>query len=124
MLAVVLVGSHARGTAADGSDVDVVILTDERYVYLDDHSWLEAFGGADEIRIEDRGEVQSVRAFLRDGPEVEFGFACRTWAELPLDEGTEDVVANGIRVLYDPYEWTAKMCAAVNKGRPVGEAYL
>ena len=94
--AVALVGSHGRGTAAEDSDVDLVILTSDVDRYLLDRSWVLLFGEFAECREEDYGRVTSVRAVYGGGLEVEFGFA------VPIDAGTLRVVTDGMEVLYDP----------------------
>jgi hypothetical protein len=45
--------------------------------------------------------VQSLRVFYRNGLEVEFGLTDPAWAALPLDEGTRQVIAGGMRVLFE-----------------------
>jgi predicted nucleotidyltransferase len=100
--AVALVGSHARGTAAEDSDVDLVILTPDVDRYLLDQSWVSLFGDVAECREEDYGRVTSLRAFYGLGIEAEYGFAAPDWAAAPIDAGTLRVVTDGMEVLYDP----------------------
>ena len=107
--AVALVGSHARGAATDGSDVDLVILTNRVDRYLRDRSWVSVFGEPAECREEDYGRVTSVRAFYESGLEVEYGFTTPDWAEAPVDEGTLRVVTGGMKVLHDPRGIIARM---------------
>jgi predicted nucleotidyltransferase len=52
IVAVALVGSHARGTARPGSDVDLVILTATPERFLADTAWPARFGRVDRHRIE------------------------------------------------------------------------
>ena len=42
MQAVMLVGSHAQGTARDNSDIDIVMLTTEPDEFRTDLAWLQA----------------------------------------------------------------------------------
>jgi hypothetical protein len=107
--AVALVGSHARGTAAEDSDVDLVILTPDVDRYLLDRSWVSLFGEVAECREEDYGRVTSVRAFYGGGLEAEYGFAAPDWAAAPIDAGTLRVVTDGMEVLYDPRGILARM---------------
>ena len=100
--AVALVGSYARGTATEGSDVDLIILTSDVDRYLSDRSWVSLFGEAAECREEDYGRVTSVRAFYGSGLEVEFGLTTPDWAEAPIDTGTLRVLTDWMEVLYDP----------------------
>jgi uncharacterized protein len=97
IVAIALVGSHARNAATDNSDVDLVILTRNVSSYLNDRGWIKAFGSPTDTRQEDYGGVISVRVFYEDGLEIEFGFATPEWAEVPIDEGTLAVVRNGMR---------------------------
>lgn len=101
ILAVALVGSHARGTARRDSDVDFVVLTTAPLEYTTDVDWAHQFGRVVRHEIEYWGHLASVRVWYEGNLEVEFGFATPEWASVPLDEGTLRVVAGGIRVLMD-----------------------
>ena len=48
------------------------------------------------------GQVTSLRAFYKDGLEVEYGFSTRDWANVPMDAGSVRVVSDGMRILFDP----------------------
>ena len=112
--AVVLVGSHARGTARDDSDVDVVIMTHTPQHYLQDASWLNTFGQVASVEDEDWGMVQSRRIFYSDSLEVEFSITTPQWASTdPLDEGTRRVIADGAQIVYDPDGILAALIQAV-----------
>jgi hypothetical protein len=102
VIAAVLVGSHARGTATDDSDVDLLLVCNDPDAYVSDSTWVSHFGPVDKTSTEDYGLVTSLRVFYSDGPEVEFGFTTAAWAEQPLDSGTAEVLDAGYRVLYDP----------------------
>lgn len=110
---VALVGSHARGRARPGSDVDLVILTQKPEGLAREPSWLHAFGQATSVSQEDWGRVTSLRARYRGGLEVEFGLTDPSWAAVPVDEGTRRVVGDGIRVVYDPDGAFARLLAAL-----------
>jgi predicted nucleotidyltransferase len=101
IVAVALVGSHARDAATEASDVDLVIITHHPDNYLKDLNWIHAFGQAKRYQIENYGKLISVRVWYKEGPEVEYGITDETWAELPLDEGTREVIAGGMRVLFE-----------------------
>lgn len=60
---VALVGSYARGTATETSDVDLVILADDPQAFLRDRSWVDRFGNAVGQSIEDYGNVVSLRVY-------------------------------------------------------------
>jgi hypothetical protein len=99
---VALVGSHARGTGRPDSDVDLVILATEPEQFVNDTAWTRRFGTVSEETKENWGRVTSIRVWFEGGLEVEFGFTSPEWAAAPMDEGTRQVVASGIRVLLDP----------------------
>lgn len=99
--AVALVGSHARGAARPGSDVDLVVLCDDADAFVDDPRWLHRFGTPTRHARERWGAVRSIRVWYENGLEVEFGFAAPSWAATPLDDGTLRVVAGGFRVVFD-----------------------
>jgi len=102
ILAVALVGSHARGTARADSDIDLVILTAQpSEAYLQDTAWARHFGEITRIQVEDWGKVTSLRVWYARGVEVEFGTTGPDWGTLPLDEGTAQVMAGGMKVLYE-----------------------
>lgn len=98
---VFLVGSYDRGDAVPESDIDLVILTYEPKRYLDDVSWLLYFGVPESVEHEDWGNVQSLRVFYTDGPEVEFGITTPDWASHPVPQSTQDVLKGGMRLLFD-----------------------
>jgi predicted nucleotidyltransferase len=115
--AVALVGSHARGTASEGSDVDLVIVSIDVNRYLRDWSWVSIFGNASECRMEDYGRVKSVRVFYANGPEIEFGFALPEWADVPIEAGTLRVLSDGMKLLYDPKGTLERMQQEVTSRR-------
>ncbi len=98
---VLLVGSYARGTARPDSDVDLVILTVEPERYIDSIAFAEQFGPISRWQKEDWGRVISMRVWYQDGLEVEYGFALLDWAEPPVDPGTQRVLDDGVKVLFD-----------------------
>jgi predicted nucleotidyltransferase len=102
IIAVALVGSHARGTAVDKSDIDLIILASSYTPYFNDHGWLSLFGDVEWSRKEQWGRVDTVRAVYKSGVEIEFNFASPSWAEVPLDPGTRRVVEHGFKTLFDP----------------------
>lgn len=101
ILAVALVGSQANDTACPDSDVDLVIIADRPAAYLEDTAWVGEFGVVAKQGLEDYGLVQSLRVFYRSGLEVEYGFTDERWVALPLDEGTRQVIDDGLRVLFE-----------------------
>jgi predicted nucleotidyltransferase len=113
--AVALVGSHARGDARPDSDIDLVILTSQPQAYLQDTDWANAFGEVAHSQVEDWGKVTSLRVWYADGSEVEFGLTGPDWVALPLDEGTAQVIAGGIKVWYEKEGFLSSRMRA-NKG--------
>lgn len=96
---VALVGSYARGTAGDDSDIDLVILTEKPSNYLENLPWIERFGPVEKHRTEDYGKLTSLRVWYQNGIEVEYGITTPDWAAIPLDTGTQEVMRGGIKVL-------------------------
>jgi 3-methyladenine DNA glycosylase AlkD/predicted nucleotidyltransferase len=99
--AVVLVGSYARGKATRASDIDLVLLVDEPKNYLADPGWIDQFGPSVRQQVEDYGRLTSLRVWYEDGTEVKFGLTDPGWAASPLDEGTDRVLMDGVKVLYE-----------------------
>jgi hypothetical protein len=120
--AVALVGSHARGTAHEGSDIDLVLLVDAPAAFRAETAWIDAIGwasDADDLEWcdEDYGAVWSRRIRLGSGPEVEISFAPLAWAAIaPLDAGTRQVVLEGCSILYDPDTRLEHLVETVKKG--------
>lgn len=101
IIAVGLVGSHACNTAREDSDVDLVIITEESGKFLTKTGWTEIFGAVVKQQVEDYGMLVSLRVWYQNGLEVEYGLTTRAWAQVPLDEGTQAVVNDGMRVLFE-----------------------
>jgi len=99
--ALALVGSQARGTAREDSDIDLVIIANDPFIYLRDTGWIAHFGVPLRQQVEDYGLVQSLRVWYQSDLEVEYGLTDARWAALPLDEGTRRVVKDGMRVLFE-----------------------
>jgi predicted nucleotidyltransferase len=99
--AIALVGSYARGAATDDSDIDLVMLVDHPDRYLEDIRWLGRFGIVERQQVENYGLIVSLRAWYAGGREVEYGITTRGWASTPLDEGTQQVIADGMKVLFE-----------------------
>ena len=115
---VALVGSHARGEARPGSDVDVVIISSTPDTLLQACEWIDFFGTVASTRRDDFGAVQSLRVWYEDGLEVEFGIADWSWASTePLDVGTTAVVSAGMVVLLDKAGRLAALRAKVSGAR-------
>lgn len=104
ILGAALVGSHARNAAKESSDIDLIIITKNPNVYINDNSWIYQFGTVkpDGIHDEDWGVVKTKRVFYENGIEVEFNLATEEWAQTnPVDEGTKQVMSEGNKILVD-----------------------
>jgi hypothetical protein len=98
------------------SDVDLVILTEDKRRYLDDESWIHvALGQAAQlVRTQEWGPLTERRVRLSSGLEVEFGFVEPSWAEThPLNPGTADVIRDGCEPLKDSSRVLECLIAAV-----------
>lgn len=100
--AVLLVGSHAKGTAGPDSDVDLVLITSDPDRYLRNRRWLERFGIVLNWELEDYQLVQSLRVFYENGPEVEFGITSLDWIAESQLQSTGKILSGGYRVIHDP----------------------
>ena len=98
-----LVGSYARGKAGPESDVDLLFLVEDVEHFLRDMRWTQSLGDPTRMETEAWGIVRSVRIWYRDGLEVEFSVAWKSWAGLPLDPGSARVLRDGIVALLDPH---------------------
>ena len=97
---ILLVGSYARNSQKEDSDIDLMIITKDKNTLTKRTEWLNRFGKIRSKEKEFWGPVTSLRIFY-DDYEIEFGIAPEQWLALPLDEGTEQVLSDGYVVLYD-----------------------
>ncbi len=114
---VALVGSRARGAATPESDVDLVILCRHPADLLRADDWTRQFGDIDTSSREQYGVMTSIRVLYKGGVEAEFGIADRSWASVPLDSGTTNVISGGMRILHDPDGVLAVALDATDTGR-------
>jgi aminoglycoside 6-adenylyltransferase len=84
--------------------VDLVLVVEEPDCYVASNDWLSAFGGVVSVNDEQWGPILcSKRVFYDNELEVEFGITTTAWTRTdPVDPGTRQVVADGVRILYDP----------------------
>jgi uncharacterized protein len=120
ILAVALVGSHARSAARPDSDVDLVVITSHPEQYLADLSWTTIFGEVERQEIEDYTKLVSVRVWYLDDLEVEYGITDEDWAATPLDEGTRQVIADGMVVLFEQGKILSRHQGMPEAGKPLG----
>lgn len=101
--ALALVGSYAYNRPRMASDVDLVLLTYDPDKHTRDIGWAISFDRqARLIRDQKWGPLRERRVRLRSGLHVELGVVPTTWAALPLDPGTKQVLRDGWKVVYDP----------------------
>lgn len=81
--------------------MDLVIIADDPAAYIGNPWWRSAFGIVRHARTESYGPLTSVRVWYDDGLEAEYGFTDVRWIATPLDEGTRQVVSQGLRVLFE-----------------------
>jgi len=114
-----LIGSHARCEAREGSDIDLVYLTQNpnsfrNTAWLTRIDWSQAGVHLVKWADEEYGAVWCRRAWFRAECEIEFAFASISWADVsPVDQGTVRIVSGGCRVLYDPDGSLSRLRSAV-----------
>jgi len=101
LVAIALVGSCANGTAKPDSDIDLVLIADNPRQLLQSTEWTSQFGKVFRVEVEHYGKVASLRAFYKDGMEVEFGITDRGWLSLPIDKGTQQVIDDGFQIIFE-----------------------
>ena len=106
--ALALAGSWARGAAHEGSDIDMVLLSEEAHDYRGRRDWLTAIdfraAGFAVQSTEDvtYGAVWSRHVHLLPRAKLELTFAELSWAKIdPIDSGTQVVVSDAFRIMFD-----------------------
>ena len=123
VLGLSVVGSYARGTARPDSDLDLMLFARDPATLHADQVWPGAIAwdraGRQLLSWRDAeyGVVWSRHMRLAGGPEVEMGIGPQTWAATaPVDPGTFRVVAEGCRVLLDPFHHFSALIRYVREG--------
>ena len=112
-----VVGSYARGTFGQGSDLDLVLLSARPLDYIRSDQWVRAFDGFSLAMTRQWGTVMERRLRRADGLELDVAIAEPGWAATaPLDTGTGSVVKGGFRILHDPDRSLARLRTAVAPG--------
>lgn len=111
---IALAGSQAHGTARPDSDIDLVFLVSDKSLFTKDLSWLSQLGSVERVEVKEFGVLTSVIAWFVEIGEVEFGIALSTWADIPVDDGTRQVVSDGIRILDDRDNRLSELVTAVH----------
>ena len=99
--AVALTGSHARETATENSDVDLIVVVSPPNIYLQHKQWTCLFGTVLRDQLETEGKCTSLRVWYDEGFEVEYGFVDESWAALPADEDTRKIASDGMKVMFE-----------------------
>ena len=98
---ILIVGSYARGTNKENSDLDIVIITSNKSDMITKQDFTQEFGEVYKQQTEYYGACTSVRAWYSDGKEVEFGIVELSWITTPLDIGTYQVLSGGYKLIVD-----------------------
>lgn len=100
--ACILIGSYAKGEQRLDSDVDFIVLAQDREKWLSNTNWTKSLGTVLSTNIEQYEEVKAVRTYYSDNVELEFGFVEESWLEKPLKDATKEAVDGGFKILHDP----------------------
>ncbi|GAA0084898.1 hypothetical protein UT300007_13370 [Clostridium sp. CTA-7] len=98
---VIIVGSYARGTNKNTSDIDLCIITSNKETMIKNQDFTKIFGNIDKKQTEYYGKCTSIRVWYKEGREIEFGIVDPSWIESPLDAGTYKVLSDGYKVSID-----------------------
>ena len=69
-----MVGSYAKGTYIETSDIDLVIITSNKEEMLKNQEFINLFGDVNKSQIEYYGACTSIRVWYMDGKEVEINY--------------------------------------------------
>ena len=98
---VIIVGSYARNTFTENSDLDLCIITTNKSDMVSNTQFVSFFGDVVKKQIEYYGACTSIRVWYKSGLEVEFGIVEPSWIKLPLDKGTQKVLNDGYKIVLD-----------------------
>ena len=98
---ILVVGSYARGTNKENSDLDIVIITSNKSDMITNQDFTQEFGEVYKQQTEYYGACTSISAWYSDGKEVEFGIVEPSWVTTPLDTGTYQVLSDGYKLIVD-----------------------
>ncbi len=102
---IIIVGSYARGTNKENSDLDIVIITSNKSGMIVNQDFIQDFGEVYKQQIEYYGACTSIRVWYKDGKEVEFGIVEPSWISIPLDTGTYKVLSDGYKIIIDKKQY-------------------
>ena len=98
---IIIVGSYARGTNKENSDLDIVIITSNKLGMIANQDFTQEFGEVYKQQTEYYDACTSIRVWYKDGKEVEFGIVEPSWISIPLDIGTYKVLSDGYKIIID-----------------------
>lgn len=100
--AMALFGSRANNSAREGSDIDVLIVTNEINQYFEDDDLLTRWGSFRYARREKWFSGETIRAFYREGNcQIEFNFVSPDWADQADSTEIKQLLNKGLRILCD-----------------------
>jgi predicted nucleotidyltransferase len=100
IIAVLLVGSYARNEQKEGSDINLVIITEEKEKLIQEDKWIKMYGDPKKAEVEEWGDIKSLRVKYEEY-EIEFGIGTKRWIRIPLEKGTEKVLKDGYIILFE-----------------------
>lgn len=98
---IIIVGSYARGTNKEDSDLDIIIITSNKAGMIANQGFTQDFGKVYKQQTEYYGACTSIRVWYEDEKEVEFGIVEPSWISMPLDTGTYKVLSDGYKIIID-----------------------
>lgn len=101
IMGLALVGSYARNEAKADSDIDLVLIASQPQKFINNPGWIKELGPVRSYEVEDWGLVTSLRVYYEAGPEIEYGLTSSEWTNIPIDDGTNKLISDGIRILLD-----------------------
>lgn len=102
---IIIVGSYAKGTNKESSDLDIVIITPNKSEMVKNQDFVQNFGEVAKKQTEYYGACTSIRVWYKNGQEVEFGIVEPSWIEKPLDIGTNKVLSDSYKIVIDKKDY-------------------
>lgn len=106
---IIVVGSYARGTNKESSDLDIVIITSNKAEMVRNQEFVQSLGEIYKMQTEYYGACTSIRVWYKNGQEIEFGIVDPSWMKKPLDAGTKKVLRDGYKVIVDTKHYFEKL---------------
>lgn len=102
---IIIVGSYARGTNKENSDLDIIVITSNKSGMIVNQDFTQEFGEVYKQQTEYYGACTSIRVWYKDGKEVEFGIVEPSWSSMPLDTEPYQVLSDGYKVIIDKKQY-------------------